>query len=145
MSTNRKEKEDPKQVSAAAPIEARFAAVLEDAAQRFSEASSSAESLDDFTNPPMKTVADLQRILDRQNDRFANFRAKRQNIFHAVDATLAPIQVIGEMVAGAASEVFGPAQGIYSAVAYLINAAHDVSAIYDSILELFEQLKVCFE
>lgn len=120
--------------------EARFAAILADAAKAYSE--SAPDSLDAFTKPPMKSVADLIAILNLQNDRFSNFRAKRQNIFSALAATFEPVQTIGEMVAGGAAEVFAPAQGIYSAVAYLINAAQDVSKIYDSIVELFEQLKV---
>ena len=135
MATNRKENQSP--------IEARFAAVLADAAKRYSD--SSDESLDDFTKPPMKSVDDLQRVLERQNEHFSNFRSKRQKIYSAVNATLQPIQVIGELVAGAASETFAPAQGIYAAVAYLINAAHDVSSIYDGIVELFEQMKVSDE
>ncbi|CAM1503610.1 Fc.00g012010.m01.CDS01 [Cosmosporella sp. VM-42] len=121
------------------PVEAQFAAILAAAAKKYSD--SSTESLDDFTKPPIKSLNELKSRLDLQNDRFSTFRAKRQKLWSALTATFVPVEVIGGMVAGGAAEVFAPAEGIYAAISYLINAAHDVSTIYDSILELFDLLK----
>lgn len=120
--------------------QAQFSAILEGAAKSFSDASG--EKLVDFLNPPLKSVADLTRQLDLQNNDFGQFRARRQKIFSTLAAALTPVEVIGEIVAGAASDTFSPAEGIFGAVAYLIGGARDVSAIYDAIVELFEQLKV---
>ncbi|KAF4459882.1 Vegetative incompatibility HET-E-1 [Fusarium albosuccineum] len=119
--------------------EAQFSQILADASKLYSE--SSKEKLADFLNPPLRSVDDLLRQVDKQNDNFSKFREKRQSIFSALAACLTPVEVIGGIVSGAAQDMFAPAEGIYGAVAYLINAARDVSSAYDSIVELFEQLK----
>ena len=120
--------------------EAEFQAVLEDAAKLYKE--TSGQTIDEFMNPPMRGIDDLKHHLDAHNDRFSSFRAKRDSLFGALSAMLKPVETLGEVVSGPASEVFPPTQSIFSAVMYLVNAAHDVSSTYDSILELFEQLKV---
>ncbi|KAH6609115.1 hypothetical protein Trco_002461 [Trichoderma cornu-damae] len=122
-------------------MEKQFAAVLADAAKLYKDSSDKGLTLDEFLTPPMKTISDLTLQLAAQNDQFSHFRARRQSIFDAIAAALRPIELMGAIVAEGASEAFPPAQGIFSAVAYLINAAHDVSSMYDSILELFDQLK----
>lgn len=123
-------------------METQFAAILADAAKLFKDPSDKGLTLDEFLKPPMKTISDLKLQLTTQNDQFSHFREKRQSIFDAIAVTLRPIELIGDIVAEGVSEVFSPAQGIFAAVMYLINAAHDVSSMYDSILELFDQLKV---
>ncbi|OAQ74510.1 NACHT and TPR domain-containing protein [Purpureocillium lilacinum] len=122
-------------------MERQFADVLESAAKLYKDNTGEALSLQSFTTPPMRTVEDLKLQLSRQNEDFAAFRAKRQNLFSVLSAALKPVEVVGEVVAGAASDAFAPAQNIYAAVLYLVNAAHNVSATYDAIVELFEQLK----
>ncbi|KAL7904618.1 hypothetical protein GGI35DRAFT_462838 [Trichoderma velutinum] len=122
-------------------METQFAAILADAAKLFKDPSDKGLTLDDFLKPPMKTISDLKLQLTTQNDQFSHFREKRQGIFDAIAVTLRPIELIGDIVAEGVSETFPPAQGIFAAVMYLINAAHDVSSMYDSILELFDQLK----
>ncbi|KAF4970989.1 hypothetical protein FSARC_2092 [Fusarium sarcochroum] len=119
--------------------EAQFAQILDDASKRYSESSKS--KLVDFLNPPINKVSDLVSQVDKQNDQFSKFREKRQSIFSAMAACLTPVEVIGEIVSGAAQDTFAPAEGIFGAVAYLIGAARDVSSAYDSIVELFELLK----
>ncbi|KAF4982107.1 hypothetical protein FZEAL_2213 [Fusarium zealandicum] len=119
--------------------EAQFNQILNDASKIYSD--SSKEKLDDFMNPPIKSINDLLGQIDKQNEQFSKFREKRQTIFSALSAALAPVEIVGEIVAGAASDMFAPAEGIYGAVAYLIDAARDVSSAYDSIVELFEHLK----
>lgn len=123
-------------------METQFTAILEDAAKLFKDSSDKSLTLSEFLTPPMKTISDLKAQLTTQNDQFNHFREKRQSIFDAIAVTLRPIELIGDIVAEGASEAFPPAQGIFAAVMYLINAAHDVSSMYDSILELFDQLKV---
>lgn len=123
-------------------VEAQFAAILADATKLYNDSSDKGPTLKEFLTPPMKSVSDLTLQLTIQNDQFSHFREKRQKIFDAVGAALRPVELIGDIVAEGASEVFPPTQGIFAAVMYLVNAAHDVSAMYDSILDLFEKLKV---
>ncbi|KAL7945000.1 hypothetical protein V8C42DRAFT_324282 [Trichoderma barbatum] len=130
-----------KQPSQKSPGETQFSAILADAAKLFKDSSDKGLTLDEFLTPPMKSVSDLMLQLIIQNDQFNHFREKRQSIFDAIAVTLRPIELVGDIVAEGASEAFPPAQGIFAAVMYLINAAHDVSSMYDSILELFDQLK----
>lgn len=120
--------------------EAQFAQILDDASKLYS--SDSKDKLGDFLNPPINNVTDLIKQVDKQNDQFTKFREKRQSIFSAMAACLTPVEVIGEIVSGAAADSFAPAEGIFGAVAYLIGAARDVSSAYDTIVELFEHLKV---
>ena len=121
-------------------VEAEFQAVLSDAAKLYREASG--QALDDFMDPPMHNIDDLKHQLDIHNGRFSAFRAKRESLFGALSAMLKPVEIVGEVVSGTAGEMFPPTQSIFSAVMFLVNAANDVSSTYDSILELFEQLKV---
>ncbi|KAM0288554.1 hypothetical protein ACHAO9_006918 [Fusarium lateritium] len=119
--------------------EAQFAQILDDASKLYSD--SSKNKLVDFLNPPISSVKGLLGQIDKQNEQFGKFREKRQSIFSALAACLTPVEVIGEIVSGAAADSFAPAEGIFGAVAYLINAARDVSSAYDTIVELFELLK----
>ncbi|KAM5341827.1 hypothetical protein ACJ41O_014858 [Fusarium nematophilum] len=121
--------------------ESQFNQILSDASKAHSSSSKDKDKLADFLDPPLRSVQDLMDQIDRQNDQFEAFRGRRQTVFSAMAAALAPVEVIGGIVAGAAQEMFSPAEGIYGAVAYLINAARDVSQAYDSIVELFEHLK----
>ncbi|KAL9948636.1 hypothetical protein D7B24_005344 [Verticillium nonalfalfae] len=120
-------------------MQRQFAAIIHDAQKKYAE--SSDQDLSDYMNPPMTSVEDMLAVIARQNKQFEAFRAKRQRIFSAMSAALMPIEVVGESLAGAASEVFAPSQNIFAAVMYLVNAAKDVSACYDSIIELFEKMQ----
>ncbi|PHH90061.1 hypothetical protein CDD83_4633 [Cordyceps sp. RAO-2017] len=120
-------------------VRSQFAQVVADAARLYKD--KAGESLDDFSTPAIKSVEDLERQLSLQNDEFSAFRAKRQAVFDALNTTLKPVELVGEIVAGAAASAFAPAQSIYAATMFLINAAHNVSTTYDSIIELFDQLK----
>lgn len=119
-------------------MERQFADVLKSAAKVYKD--STGETLESFMTPPMRTVDDLERELSRRNGTFAAFRAKRRTLFDALVVVLKPVEVAGHIVASAASDAFAPAQNIYAAVMYLVNAARNVSATYDAILELFAQL-----
>ena len=120
--------------------ERRFAGILAESAKLYKD--KSGETLADFMSTQLRSVDQLKQELARQNNDFDVFRAKRQKIFDAVGAALKPVELIGEIASSAASEVFAPAQHIYTAVLFLVNAAKNVSAAYDTITELFEQLKV---
>ena len=131
---------DEKQQQLGPPMDAQFAAVVAEAAKRYRKASG--QSVEDFMTPPMRSLDDLKAQLDQQNEGFTTFRAKRDNIFSTLSAMLKPVEIVGDVIAGAASETFPPAQSIYSAVMYLVGAANNVSAAYDTIMELFTELEV---
>ncbi|KAH7122968.1 hypothetical protein EDB81DRAFT_665478 [Dactylonectria macrodidyma] len=120
-------------------IQTQFSNIVTSAAKRFADVSGS--KLEDFLNPPLRSIDELTRRIDSQNGDFESFRARRQTIFSTLAAALSPIETAGEILAGAASDTFSPAQGIFGVVAYLIGGARDVSGIYDAIVELFELLK----
>lgn len=121
-------------------MDAQFAAIVADAARQYAD--SSGISLESFMSPPMKSVEQLKRQVDLQNDQFKNFRAKRHSIFKALTLAFKPVEIAGEMAAGPASDAFPPSQNIFSAVLYLIGAAHNVSTMYDTIEELFDHVRV---
>lgn len=121
-------------------VESQFQAVLSEAAKIYKK--SSGKNINDFMTPPMTSVNDLMQQVDGHNDSFSTFRSKRAGLFNVLSAMLEPLEIIGGIVSGAASQAFPASQNIYSAVLYLINGANDVSSTYDTILELFEELKV---
>ena len=121
-------------------MEAQFAAIVADAAKQYAD--SSGNSLDSFDKPQMKTVDDLMNQINTHNEQFDHFRAKRHNVFKAMGIALKPVELIGEMASGPAAEAFPPTQNIFAAVLYLVGAAHNVSSMYDTIEELFDQIKV---
>ena len=118
-----------------------FGEILQAAAKKYADGSGN--SIMEYMNPPMKTVEELVGQIQRQNDRFSSFRARKNKIFGALHAALKPVELVGEVASGAAAEAFPATQGIFAAVMHLINAANDVSSTYDSILDLFEQMNVC--
>jgi hypothetical protein len=121
--------------------EARFADILADASNAYREASG--QSLDEFMDPPLRSVGDLTAQLDKRNLGFSQYRNKRRTLIDIVSAVMTPVELVASMAAGAASEAFSPAEGIFSAVLWLIGVANNVSSSYDRIIELFRQLKVC--
>ena len=78
-------------------MERQFADVLESAAKLYKDNTGEALSLQSFTTPPMRTVEDLKLQLSRQNEDFAAFRAKRQNIFSVLSAALKPVVIPGDV------------------------------------------------
>jgi hypothetical protein len=121
---------------------AEFSAVLAEAAKRYKD-SSGGESLDDFMTPPMRSLDDLKTQLALQNEHFSSFREKRDTIFSTLSLVLKPVESLGDVILGTAANVYPPTQSIFAAVTLLVGAANNVSSAYDSIVGLFNQLKVC--
>ncbi|KAL0940112.1 nacht and tpr domain protein [Colletotrichum truncatum] len=120
-------------------INRQFAAILADAQKQYAD--STGLDLKDYMTPPMRTTEDLLNVINRQNEQFTSFREKRQTLFQCLSAACKPLEVVGEALAGASEEIFPPGQTIFAAVMYLVNAAKDVSACYDSIIDLFDQMQ----
>lgn len=121
-------------------IESRFASLVEDAHKEF--LASADESQKNFHSPPIHSANELLRLVRDRNEQFENFRSRERRLIDVVGSLLKPIEVIGGAAAGAAESVFPPAQGIFSAVMYLVGAACNVSEMYDAIIELFTRLQV---
>ena len=62
-------------------------------------------------------------------------------LFTVLSAAVKPIELVGNLAAGAAGAVFPPSSLCFGAVMYLINAAKGVSASLDAIAGLLEVLK----
>ena len=55
---------------------------------------------------------------------------------------MTPIELVGNVAAGAAFMAIRPSSLVFGAVTYLINAANEVSAPYDAIQDLMGTLRV---
>lgn len=121
-------------------VERRFASLIEDAHKEY--LASAEESQKDFLSPPIKTTNALLRLIRDQNEQFSNFRNRERRLLDVVSSLLKPVEIIGGVAAGAAEEVFPPAQSIFTAVMFLVGAANDVSDMYDAIIDLFTRLQV---
>lgn len=62
-------------------------------------------------------------------------------LFTVLSAAVKPIELVGNLAAGAASAVFPPSSMCFGAAMYLINAAHGVSSSLDAISDLLGVLK----
>ncbi|TDZ14626.1 Vegetative incompatibility protein HET-E-1 [Colletotrichum orbiculare MAFF 240422] len=120
-------------------IHRQFAAILADAQRQYAD--STGLDLKDYMSPPMRSTEDLLNVINRQNEQFSSFREKRQTLFQCLSAACKPLEVVGEALSGASEDIFPPGQTIFAAVMYLVNAAKDVSACYDSIIDLFDQMQ----
>lgn len=89
----------------------------------------------------MTSAQDLQRELFKHNAEFAAFRDRHRPILDAVAAALGSVESVSRVAADVASHAFAPSQTIFAAALFLVNAARDVSSVYDSIVDLFVQLK----
>lgn len=91
--------------------------------------------------PMPKSTADLLHGVEKQNKDYKHFREKSGTLFTVLSAAVKPIELVGNLAAGAASAVFPPSSMCFGAVMYLINAARGVSASLDAIAELLGMLK----
>lgn len=64
--------------------------------------------------------------------------------FYIMEGAMKPVELVGNLAAGAASMSFPPSSLVFGAVTYLINAAKGVTASYDAIQDLMQTLKVCY-
>lgn len=90
----------------------------------------------------MTSVEDLLKEVDRQNDKFSDFRETRHLLFDVLQGAMQPIELVGNLAAGAVSTAFPPSSLVFGAVTYLINAAKGVTASYNAIQGLMVTLKV---
>ncbi|PLB46320.1 hypothetical protein P170DRAFT_429441 [Aspergillus steynii IBT 23096] len=97
--------------------------------------------LDNPSAPHPVSTTDLMGMLDTQNQDFKHFREKRSLVFDSLQAACKPIELVGNLAAGAASMAFPPSSLCFGAAMYLVSAAHGVSASYDAIADLFGTLK----
>ncbi|PWY86019.1 hypothetical protein BO70DRAFT_423185 [Aspergillus heteromorphus CBS 117.55] len=98
------------------------------------------QRLDDASLPRPSSIAELLHRLDTQNSDFARFRETKHSLFHVLTSLCEPIERFGSLAADIASSAFAPSCVCFSAIAYLIDAAKDVSASYDAVVGLFVTL-----
>ncbi|KAF4627731.1 hypothetical protein G7Y89_g10420 [Cudoniella acicularis] len=91
-------------------------------------------------------VNSADEILDQIHERERRFKGYRHDgskldkFRSHVNKSLGPIEKLSNIVASAASTSFPPSTAIFTAVSYLIKAVNSVSADYDRIAGLFEDL-----
>lgn len=100
------------------------------------------KKLDDPSLLKLTSVEGLIQTIESDNAKFESFRAKRHGIFAALASAMRPIELLGDLAAGAAEMAFEPSALVFGAISLLIHAAKDVSASYDAILDVMEMLKV---
>ncbi|KJX96870.1 hypothetical protein TI39_contig597g00002 [Zymoseptoria brevis] len=87
------------------------------------------------------TIAELIKSVENQNQVYKHFRERLTTLFKVLKVVVTPIELVGNLAAGAASAVFPPSSMCFGAVMYLIGAARGVSASLDAIAELLDVLK----
>lgn len=102
-------------------------------------AKKSGTRLEDIPKP--RTTQDLMNQVERQNKQYEGFRDKSGMLFKVLAAAMKPIELVGNLAAGAASAVFPASGTVFGAAMYLINAAKGVSASLDAIAGLLDALK----
>lgn len=105
------------------------------------------KKLDEPSMLNINTVNDLLAEINRRNDRFSEFRERRQTFFNVLEGVLKPVEIVSNLSSGAASMAFPPSTLVFGAATYLVNAAKGVSASYDAVQSLMGTLKVsrCME
>ncbi|MCJ1394650.1 hypothetical protein MMC18_007530 [Xylographa bjoerkii] len=73
-------------------------------------------------------------------DRYRHDGSKLDKFRTLVKNSLAPIQVLGDIVSQATKTIYPPTEAIFVAVRYLVNVANTVSAGYDKVTAFFEDL-----
>lgn len=99
-------------------------------------AKKSGTRLEDIPKP--RTTQDLTNQVERQNKQYEGFRDKSDVLFEVLAAAMKPIELVGNLAAGAASAVFPASGTVFGAAMYLINAAKGVSASLDAIAGLLD-------
>ena len=119
--------------------EAQWASIWDSALKEYAKVVG--KSLDSTDMPKPSSAEDLLTEIDRQHTKLFDFREKRHILFTVLGGALKPVELVGNLASGAASMAFPPTSMVFGAVAYLINAGHGVSSNYDSIVELFQEIR----
>ena len=90
----------------------------------------------------LKSLRDLDRAMDRQSDRFGQFRNEHRKVYSALAKSIAPLQSILDLVQrGIGNSPYAPASAVLGAASYLLQACRSVSKAYDGIERLFEEMR----
>ncbi|ERF68631.1 hypothetical protein EPUS_07192 [Endocarpon pusillum Z07020] len=117
----------------------QFLAIWSAAKKRYAEVTGMDMDGDTFPHP--SSIRDLQASLDKQNDKFEDFRKRRATVFDVLEGACKPIELVSNIAAGGAAMAFPPSTLCFGAITYLINAAKGVSASYDAIIDMMGTLK----
>jgi hypothetical protein len=85
-----------------------------------------------FHSSPSKPSEDLDDYLNKTERSFRLFREKRAKLSRRLKACMKPFLALSSMVSAAVSaSPFAPASAVLGAVCFILQAAEDVSEIYD--------------
>ncbi|GFG13412.1 hypothetical protein IFM61392_07918 [Aspergillus lentulus] len=117
----------------------QFPAIYEKAIQKYREIT--AETLEVDFLCKIRNVEDLMKEIDERNRAFREFREKRGVMFDVLESAMIPVQLFGNLAAGAASMMMPPSSLVFGAVLHLMGAAKGVSASYEAIQDLMQMLQ----
>ncbi|KAL7936459.1 ankyrin repeat-containing domain protein [Trichoderma chlorosporum] len=133
-------------MAAVLPIRQRTASSALSVIDIWKEAINSYERVTGIRIDQLARVTSIDQILSEignRQDAFRRFRndgSRLDRLRKAVSESLKPIEAVSEIVSQAVKATFPPAEAIFAAVKYLIQTADTVSADYDKISEIFEDL-----
>jgi hypothetical protein len=118
----------------------QFPAIYEKAIQKYREITEETLEVDFLSK--IRNVEDLMKEIDERNRGFREFREKRGVMFDVLESAMIPVQLFGNLAAGAASMMIPPSSLVFGAVLHLMGAAKGVSASYEAIQDLMQMLQV---
>jgi len=89
----------------------------------------------------LESVQDLEAHLEKHREKFAGFRKKHGKLTGRLKKALRPVTVLSNVASSAIGlSPFAPASTIFGAVLFVVQAASEVSDVYDWIDQLFDKL-----
>ncbi|KAH0559339.1 hypothetical protein GP486_004147 [Trichoglossum hirsutum] len=119
--------------------ESQFPTIYQAAIRRFEDITN--KKLDDPDILRITTIGDLVGEIDERNARFSKFCETRRSFFNALEGAMKPVELVGGIMANAASMAFPPSCLVFGAAAYLVYAAKGSATSYNVIKDLLAMLK----
>ncbi|TFY69792.1 hypothetical protein EVG20_g3000 [Dentipellis fragilis] len=87
------------------------------------------------------TVDRLLRLIDDEQNKFSQYRKKKVKVRSALKPVLDVVGWLAEVADEATATAFQPGKAVFVAVKVLVEAAHNISARYDTIIKIFSRMK----
>jgi hypothetical protein len=101
-----------------------FAKLWEDAIARYNATVGPGKSIGDHTGPKPQSVGELLEMIEHEHGKFSAFRERQAKFRLCLKYALAPVEILGSLVSGAASAVSNIYQhwhmSLHSLILYLI-------------------------
>lgn len=95
----------------------------------------------DRTFRDIRRLDDLETVVEKESERFGDFRNENRKLYSAMAKSIAPMEPLLQIIQkGIGSSPYAPACVVFGAASYLMKACTAVSKAYDGVEELFEQM-----